>query len=75
MSRNDFDMEILSDASEEEIDGDNAIDKPENDDTFETPPPRLTIGNVLNTIPKLKNGKLDLSESSKLKLKRWFETY
>ena len=57
MNRNDYDMEILSDASEEERDGDNAIDNSENDDTFETPPPRLTIGDVLNTIPKLKNGK------------------
>ena len=61
MNSKDYDMEILSDASEEEKDRDcaGAIDETENDDTFETPPPHLTIGDVLNTIPKIKNGKLD----------------
>ena len=50
-----FNLEILSDASEseEEIDDDN-----EADDKYETPPPRLTIGDVLVSLPKLKNGRL-----------------
>ena len=65
----DFHLEILSDASEEEIHGEKSIDEPEpEDDNFVTPPPRLTIGDVLGTIPKLKNGKSNIRESSKYRL-------
>ena len=45
-----MDLEILSDASDDEIDDEEVV--------TETPPPRLTIGDVLGNLPKLKNGKL-----------------
>ena len=45
-----MDLEILSDASDDENDDKEIVD--------ETPPPRLTIGDVLGNLPKLKNGKL-----------------
>ena len=44
-----MDLEILSDVSDDEIDDEEVID--------ETPPPRLTIGDVLGNLPRLKNGK------------------
>ena len=44
-----MDLEILSDASDDEIDDEEVV--------TETPPPRLTIGDVLGNLPKLKNGK------------------
>ena len=44
-----MDLEILSDVSDDDIDDEEVID--------ETPPPRLTIGDVLGNLPRLKNGK------------------
>ena len=50
-----MDIEILSDASSDEAEVEhtaNAITE-----TMETPPPTLTIGTVLQELPKLKSGK------------------
>jgi hypothetical protein len=54
-------LEILSVASDEDDeqsrDETTQLDQPAtNEDNFETPPPVLTIGSVLDQLPKLKTG-------------------
>ena len=59
------DPDIFAFSDEEE-------DPPDNAEDFETPPPRpfLTIGKVLDELPKIKSGKSRLSESA-----LWFLVY
>ena len=57
-----MDIEILSDASSDEAEVEhtaNAITE-----TMETPPPTLTIGTVLQELPKLKSGKTQTASIS-----------
>ena len=46
-----MDIEILSDASSDEAEADDA-----NKVAIETPPPTLSIGTVMRELPKIKNG-------------------
>ena len=46
-----MDLDILDDVSDDDDDQEERTR-----DNFETPPPKLTIGAVLDKLPKIKNG-------------------
>ena len=51
----DIFLDILSDSSEDDVENQDESDQPDAD-SFETPPPRLSIGAVMDQFPRIKTG-------------------
>ena len=53
----DIFLDILSDSSEDDVENRDESDQPDAaQDSFETPPPRLSIGAVMDQFPRIKTG-------------------